>query len=77
MYHCNNCHALDYGMSAVGPLLYDKSKERIAERIRYLDSPTLSMPPWSGTEKELDALAEFLTTIRREAKKPLNQIEVR
>ena len=68
MYHCNNCHALDHGMSAVGPLLYGKNKERIAERIRHLDSPTLSMPPWSGTEEELDALADFLVTIRPELK---------
>ena len=68
MYHCNNCHALDHGMSAVGPLLYGKDKERIAEKIRYLDIPTLSMPPWSGTDEELDALADFLVTIRREAK---------
>jgi len=68
MYHCNNCHALDYGMSAVAPLLYGKNKEGIAERLRHLNSPTLSMPPWSGTEEELDVLADFLVTIRREAK---------
>jgi len=68
MYHCNNCHALDYGVSAVAPLLYGKSKERIADQLRHLNSPTLSMPPWSGTEEERDALADFLVTIRREAK---------
>ena len=67
MYHCNNCHALDHGMSAVGPLLYGESKERIVENVRHLNIPTLSMPPWSGTEEELDALAEFLLTIRPEA----------
>ena len=68
MYHCNNCHALDRGMSAVGPLLYGESKERIAEKIRHLNTPTLSMPPWSGTDEELDALADFLFSVRREAK---------
>ena len=68
MYHCNNCHALDYGMSAVGPLLYGKSKERITETIRHLDVPVLSMPPWCGTEEELDLLVEFLLTIRPELK---------
>jgi len=68
MYHCNNCHALDHGMSAVGPLLYGESKEKIAEKIRHLNQPVLSMPPWCGTEAELDALAEFLVTIRPEAK---------
>jgi len=69
MYHCNNCHAPERGFSAVGPLLYGKSKERIVETIRHLDTPTLSMPPWSGTDEELDALADFLVTIRREVKK--------
>ena len=68
MYHCNNCHALDHGVSAVGPILYDESKEQIAEKIRRMNSPTLSMPPWSGTEEELNALAEFLVTVRPQAK---------
>ena len=68
MYHCNNCHALDHGMSAVGPILYDESKERIVEKIRYMGAPVLSMPPWSGTEEELDALADFLVTVRPQAK---------
>ena len=68
MYHCNNCHAVDRGLSAAGPLLYGKSKERILEAVWHLNSPTLSMPPWSGSEEELDALAEFLVSIRTEAK---------
>jgi mono/diheme cytochrome c family protein len=68
MYHCNNCHALEHGVSAVGPLLYGESKERIADKIRLLNAPTLSMPPWSGTEEELDALADFLISIRPDAK---------
>jgi len=68
MYHCNNCHALEHGMSAVGPLLYGQSKERIVEEVRHLNSSVLSMPPWSGTDEELDALADFLVSIRPEAK---------
>ena len=68
MYHCNNCHAPDRGMSAVGPLLYGESKERIAEKIRHLNAPTLSMPPWCGTDEELDALVDFLVSVRLEAK---------
>ncbi|MDR1267964.1 MAG: cytochrome ubiquinol oxidase subunit I [Planctomycetaceae bacterium] len=66
MYHCNNCHATNHGLSAVGPLLYGESKEKITETIKNLNRPTLSMPPWSGTDEELDALAEFLLTIRPE-----------
>jgi len=68
MYHCNNCHAADFGMSAVGPLLYGESRERIADKIRHLNTPTLSMPPWCGTDEELDALVEFLVSVRPEAK---------
>jgi cytochrome bd-type quinol oxidase subunit 1 len=64
MYHCNNCHATDHGLSAAGPLLYGESKEKIVEKIRSLNKPTISMPPWSGSEEELDALAEFLMTVR-------------
>ena len=67
MYHCNNCHALEHGMSAVGPLLYGKSKERITEEIRHLNSSVLSMPPWSGTEDEIDILVNFLISIRPQA----------
>jgi hypothetical protein len=64
MYHCNNCHAAEHGLSAVGPLLYGESKEKIAETIKNLNQPVISMPPWSGTDEELDALAEFLLTVR-------------
>jgi cytochrome bd-type quinol oxidase subunit 1 len=65
MYHCNNCHATDHGLSAVSPLLYGESKEKMTETIKNLNRPALSMPAWSGTDEELDALAEFLMTIRR------------
>ncbi len=66
MYHCNNCHAPDHGMSALGPLLVGEDKQRIMDKIRTLNEPTFSMPPWCGTEDELEALAEYLLTIRPE-----------
>ncbi|MDR0522586.1 MAG: cytochrome ubiquinol oxidase subunit I [Planctomycetaceae bacterium] len=69
MYHCNNCHALDHGMSAVGPLLYGESKEQIADKLRHLNIPVVSMPVWSGTDAELEALAEFLVSIRPAAER--------
>jgi cytochrome bd-type quinol oxidase subunit 1 len=68
MYHCSNCHALDRGISAVGPLMYGKSREQISDKLRHLNIPTLSMPPWSGTEEELDVLADFLLTVRPDMK---------
>ncbi len=69
MYHCNNCHAPDHGMSAVGPLFVGEPKDRIKDFVRRLDEPVYSMPPWCGTEEELDDLAEFILTIRPEMPK--------
>jgi cytochrome bd-type quinol oxidase subunit 1 len=66
MYHCNNCHAIEHGLSAVGPLLYGESREKIIETVRTLNRPTISMPPWCGTDQELEDLADFLITVRRE-----------
>jgi cytochrome bd-type quinol oxidase subunit 1 len=68
MYHCNNCHAADHGMSAAGPLLYGESKEQIKEKIKHLNVPVVSMPPWCGTDAELDALADYLVSIRPSVK---------
>lgn len=64
MYHCNNCHAVEHGLSAIGPLLVGEDKQQIMKTIRRLNEPTLSMPPWCGTEEELDDLAEYLLTVR-------------
>ncbi|MDR1289562.1 MAG: cytochrome ubiquinol oxidase subunit I [Planctomycetaceae bacterium] len=67
MYHCNNCHALESGLSAIVPLLSgEDDKTIIKNKLRQLNKPVISMPPWSGTEAELDDLSEFLRTISRE-----------
>ncbi|MDR0391372.1 MAG: cytochrome c, partial [Planctomycetaceae bacterium] len=61
MYHCNNCHALNSGLSAIIPLLSGEDNEKILkDKIRSLNKPVISMPPWSGTEEELDDLIQFL-----------------
>jgi len=66
MHHCNNCHALDRGYSAVAPMLVGESKEAIATKIRSLNVPAFFMPPWCGTDPEADVLAEYLESIRPE-----------
>ncbi|GHT35181.1 hypothetical protein FACS189427_03920 [Planctomycetales bacterium] len=66
MYHCNNCHAAEHGMSAAGPLLLGLNKEKIADKMRNLNESVISMPPWAGTEDELDCLSEYLVSIRPE-----------
>ncbi|MDR2170858.1 MAG: cytochrome ubiquinol oxidase subunit I [Planctomycetaceae bacterium] len=66
MYHCNNCHALERGMSAIKPLLSgENDKKFLKNKIRLLNKPIISMPPWTGTEEEIDDLAEFLLTINK------------
>jgi cytochrome bd-type quinol oxidase subunit 1 len=69
MYHCNNCHALESGLSAVKPLLSgEEDKKIIKDKIRLLNKPVISMPPWSGAETELDDLAEFLIKVSKNEK---------
>ncbi|MDR3233700.1 MAG: cytochrome ubiquinol oxidase subunit I [Planctomycetaceae bacterium] len=65
MYHCNNCHAPDRGLSPAGLLVYGESKEKVKDKIRSLNVPVSSMPPWCGTENELDALADYLLSLRK------------
>ncbi|MDR3182441.1 MAG: cytochrome ubiquinol oxidase subunit I [Planctomycetaceae bacterium] len=63
MYHCNNCHAPDRGLSPAGLLVYGEDKAKIKDKIRSLNVPVASMPPWCGTEAELDALADYLLSV--------------
>ena len=63
MHHCNDCHASNRGYSAVGPLVYDMSKESLTEMIKHCSSRAKSMPPWSGNNAEAELLAEYLTTL--------------
>ncbi|MDR1477372.1 MAG: cytochrome c [Planctomycetaceae bacterium] len=67
MYHCNNCHALESGLSAIVPLLSgEDDKKVIKDKLRLLNKPVISMPPWTGTEEELDDLADFLKQLSQE-----------
>lgn len=73
MHHCNDCHASDMGLSALSLLTYGETKEQIAEKIKHLDKPNVSMPPWCGTDEEADQLAEYLVSIqRKEGEKQAN-----
>ncbi|MGL6195977.1 MAG: c-type cytochrome [Thermoguttaceae bacterium] len=68
MYHCNDCHADKHGYSALGPLFFGETREAIAKRVKHLNEPTISMPPWCGTDTDAELLAEYLETIRKSAK---------
>jgi cytochrome bd-type quinol oxidase subunit 1 len=64
-YHCNNCHALSLGYSAVGPLLQGRSREMIVSLIEDIHKTNLFMPPWSATPAEAKLLAAYLDQIPR------------
>ena len=62
-YHCNDCHAVHVGYSAVGPLLQGRSEAMILETIENLDHAPFFMPPWAGTREEAQLLAAYLSSI--------------
>jgi mono/diheme cytochrome c family protein len=63
MYHCNDCHAATAGYSAVAPLVRGRTWDMNVEMIEHLDEGHFFMPPWAGTRKEAELLADYLETI--------------
>jgi len=68
-YHCNDCHAIEYGYSAIVPLIRGWTPGMIREVIDELNRTRFVMPPWSGTPEEADLLTAYLASIA----KPLPQ----
>ncbi|MGI5831805.1 MAG: cytochrome ubiquinol oxidase subunit I [Thermoguttaceae bacterium] len=66
MHHCNDCHAMKYGYSAVAPQLTGKTEEEIVSFLKRLNRPRYFMPPWCGNDIEATLLARYLTSIRPE-----------
>ena len=62
-YHCNDCHAVSEGYSAVGPLLRGRSRKMVRSTIEHLET-VFFMPPWSGTPEEAELLTDYLMTVR-------------
>ncbi len=69
MHHCNNCHAEEQGYSAVGPVLFSRSREVLVEMISHLHETHYFMPPWSGTPEEAELVTDYLWTLRPERPK--------
>ncbi|MDR1959188.1 MAG: cytochrome ubiquinol oxidase subunit I [Planctomycetaceae bacterium] len=65
MYHCNNCHASQTGFSAVAPLIFGESREKLVDFLKNLNQPKLTMPPWCGNDAEAELLTEYLLSIQR------------
>ena len=62
-YHCNDCHAIEGGYSAVGPLVQGWTPEMLRSLVRDLNRVHFTMPPCSGTPEEADMLAAYLQSI--------------
>jgi cytochrome d ubiquinol oxidase subunit I len=62
-YHCNDCHAVRPGYSAVGPLVRGRPRESVRSLIEHLERAHLSMPPWAGTTQEAELLTDYLVSI--------------
>lgn len=63
MYHCNDCHAVQ-GYSAVSQLARGWNRQLVHETVTHLDEVRFFMPPWSGTEPEAQALADYIVSVR-------------
>jgi cytochrome bd ubiquinol oxidase subunit I len=63
MYHCNDCHAVERGYSAVGPLLRGKPRELVLSQVEDLHGTQFFMPPWCGTPEEAELLTDYLMDI--------------
>jgi cytochrome bd-type quinol oxidase subunit 1 len=61
-YHCNDCHAMREGYSAVGPLLQGRKRELVRSAVQHLES-VFFMPPWCGTPQEIELITDYLMTI--------------
>lgn len=64
LHHCNNCHALEKGVSSVVSLTRGWTDELMQLSIVQLDRIHYFMPPWSGTNEEALLLAEYLNSIK-------------
>lgn len=62
-YHCNDCHAVTEGYSAVAPLLRAHTRSTIRSLVENLQVGHFFMPPWAGTPEEAEVLTEFLVSI--------------
>ena len=59
-YHCNDCHAIKQGYSAVAPVVQGWTPSMIRALVDDLNRTRFMMPPWAGTPEEADLLTAYL-----------------
>ena len=62
-YHCNDCHAIKDGYSAVGPLVRGWTPDMLKSMTMRLNEHHFFMPQWAGTEQEAELVAEYLASV--------------
>jgi mono/diheme cytochrome c family protein len=62
-YHCNDCHAIERGYSAVKPLLTGKTRDVVLPMMLDLHKTQFFMPVWCGTREEAEVLTDYLMSI--------------
>ncbi len=62
-YHCNDCHALKQGYSALAPLLRGKPRGLVLSMIEDLHNTQFFMPLWCGKPEEAELLTDYLMSI--------------
>ena len=62
-YHCNDCHAVNQGYSAVGPLLIGKPRALVLSTVKDLHKAHFFMPPWCGTPEEAELMTDYLMDV--------------
>lgn len=65
---CAPCHTLSGPFRPLAPAFASSSVEDAADLLTGLDSLNEAMPPWTGTDGERRALAEYLTAASRRGK---------
>lgn len=62
-YHCNDCHAVRAGYSAVGQMVRGWTPEMIRVVVQHPEKAHFFMPPWAGTPEEAELLTKYLASI--------------
>ena len=64
-YHCNDCHAIKDGYSAVSNMTRGWTPEMILALVEDLDKAHFFMPPFAGTHEEAQLLTQYLYSIAK------------
>lgn len=63
---CLRCHSVD-GYNAIRPLVRGWSRQTVREMLDRLDEIKPAMPPFPGTDREKEALSEFLLSLNTDS----------